>query len=142
MIVVPPALLDEIERAAAAAYPDESCGLLIGADVPNGDIAVARAVVSPNVSAGDTRDSFEVDPKIRFDTMRALQGTNERIVGHFHSHPDGPAQPSERDRAQAWEPELVWLITAVTETGPAETAAFRLDSGTGHFMAVGLRRHA
>jgi proteasome lid subunit RPN8/RPN11 len=142
MIVIPSALLDEIERAAGAAYPDESCGLLIGGDAPNGDIAVARVVVSPNVSVGDTRESFEVDPKIRFDAMRALQDTGERIVGHFHSHPDGSARPSERDRAQAWEPELVWLITAVTKTGPAETAAFLLDPGTGRFTTVGLRRHA
>ncbi|MEQ8195869.1 MAG: M67 family metallopeptidase [Rhodospirillales bacterium] len=142
MIVVPPALLAEIEHAAGTAYPHESCGLLIGTVGTGGDIAVSRVVVSPNVSKSDTRDSFEVDPQIQFDLLRELRGRDERIVGHFHSHPDGPARPSERDRAQAWEPDLVWLITAVGETGPAETAAFLLDPGTGHFKPVNLRRQA
>jgi len=109
-----------IRDAAAGAYPEECCGLLVGIGDVDGDLWVQRAVTSRNLSAGDRLDSFEVDPKVRFDLMRELEAAEEgnvprapRIVGHYHSHPDHPAEPSERDRQQAFEPEFVWLIASV-----------------------------
>ncbi len=109
-----------IRDAAAAAYPEECCGLLVGIGDVDGDLWVQRAVTSHNLSAGDRLDSFEVDPKVRFDLMRELGLAKDsdvapppRIVGHYHSHPDHPAEPSERDRQQAFEPEFVWLIASV-----------------------------
>lgn len=116
-----------ITRAAEAAYPDECCGLLAGHEIDDG-WRVSRVVESRNVAQGDHADSFEVDPQVRFDLMRALdEAGGERMIGHYHSHPDHPARPSERDRAMAYEPELVWIIVSVADGRTEATGAFRLN---------------
>jgi len=101
-------------------------------------VTVTRVVASPNLLAG-SGDRFEVDPALRFGLMRALEGGDERIVGHYHSHPDHPAEPSARDLAMAFEPDLVWLITAVAGGQAIHTTAHRLDAGRHRFRPVGLR---
>jgi proteasome lid subunit RPN8/RPN11 len=142
MIRIPAAELAKIERAAAAAYPVESCGLLVGRDRPDGTVAVSRAIESANLRAAERTDRFEVDPKVRFDVMRALEGTDERIVGHYHSHPDHPAEPSDADLRNAWEPELIWLITAVENGRPGPTTAHVLNDARTGFRALSLKADA
>lgn len=139
MIFLPPSELRKIEQAAENAYPAECCGLLVGHDGPGTDIVVTRAVESENLKAADRTDRFEVDPKVRFDLMRALEGTQERIVGHYHSHPDHPANPSATDLSMVWEPELIWLITAVEGGRAAETAAHRPHVDGSGFDKLELR---
>lgn len=126
MIRLPPELLAEMRRLAEAAYPEECCGLLVGRREAEA-IVVFRLAPSPNVAEGDRRRTFEVSPQVRFDLMRELQGGAEEIVGHYHSHPDGAAEPSATDLAMAWEPDLAWVILAV----PGDAAAFRVDEGQG-----------
>ena len=115
-----PGVAEAIRAAAEAAYPEECCGLLVGRrdggnDEVDADVTVTRAVASANVLDGDRRRGFEVDPKVRFDVMRALENDADGrdIVGHYHSHPDHPAEPSARDREMAFEPAMVWLIVGV-----------------------------
>ncbi len=137
MIRIPPPLLRQITLAAEAAYPEECCGLLAGRDHGGGSgggsggggVTVTRAVASDNVAAGPN-ERFEVDPKVRFDLMRDIGDGPERIVGHYHSHPDHPASPSERDLDRAFESGLVWLIIAVENGVAADTQAWRLDGKT------------
>ena len=138
MIVVPEAGLARIAAAAEAAYPRECCGLLAGRMTPGG-ILVTRVVASRNTADGDQRDRFEVDPQVRFDLMRALEGSDERLVGHYHSHPDHPAVPSATDRRMAHEPDLVWLITAVAAGRATATRAWRPVAGTLGFRDSGFR---
>jgi len=52
------------------------------------------------------------------------QSAGQELVGIYHSHPQGEATPSERDRAEAW-PALSYVILA----GPQATArSFRLNA--------------
>lgn len=139
MIVVAPATLKAITDAAEAAYPDECCGLLVGRPGPGGTTVVGRAEPSRNLAEGDRRRSFEVDPQARFDLMRRLEGTPEHIVGLYHSHPGAPAEPSPRDLERAWEPDLVWLITAVHQGQAIHTTAHVVDADGDGFRRVGLR---
>ena len=125
-----------IKSMAERAYPEECCGLLVGRRQGAGVVVVTRIVDSPNVHPERTRDRFEIDPKIRFDLERDLRGSAERIIGHFHSHPDHPAEPSETDRAMAFEPELVWVIVAVADARAEEIRAFKVDEARGAFAAV------
>ena len=128
----------QIAKAAELAYPDECCGLLVGRIEPSGERVVTRVVASVNVAEGGVRDRFEVDPQLRFDIQHALEDGPERIVGHYHSHPDHAAQPSERDLEMAWEPDLVWLIVAVEDGRTTETTAHLLDRNEGTFRPVRL----
>jgi proteasome lid subunit RPN8/RPN11 len=137
MMLLSVALLRQVERAAQAAYPKECCGLLIGFRAGADQIRVNAVAPSPNL-APSPRDRFEVDPALRFATMCRLRGTTESIIGHYHSHPDGPALPSVHDVAMAFEPELIWLIIAVDRGTPGNVAAFTYDSEGGSFRRVPL----
>jgi proteasome lid subunit RPN8/RPN11 len=125
MIILDASQLREIEAAGEASFPGECCGLLVGQDVGGMDVRVSRVVASPNLQADARDDRFEVDPQIQFDLMRALRGTAERIVGHYHSHPNHPARPSKTDAAKLFDTEMIWLITAVANGKAVETRAFQ-----------------
>ena len=141
MIRVAEGLAERIRMEAEAAWPEECCGLLVGND-GDGGVTVSRLAASPNVADREARrskkDSFEVDPEIRFRLMRQLEGSGERIVGHYHSHPGRPARPSERDIEMAFEPELVWLIVGVEDGKAGKITAWRLDRDSLAAQAVEL----
>lgn len=138
MIEVGRELLDAIDAQAVRSYPRESCGLLVGRISDDGRVSVSRIVPSENLSIGDGRDRFEIDPKVRFDLMRELDGSDDEIVGHYHSHPDHPPEPSPTDVDMAFEPEFVWLITAVEAAQPGKTRAWRLNRDTRSVQEIEL----
>ena len=120
-------LLRRIRLTAERAYPDEGCGLLVGRRAAAG-LRITEVVDSANIAEPPRRDRFEVDPAVRLALMRRLRGSDETIVGHWHSHPDGPALPSDRDAAMAFEPELVWVVVAVHGGRATEVAAFLYET--------------
>lgn len=115
--------------AAAAAQPRECCGLLLGA--PG---RITRAVAAANVAADPTR-SFEVDPAVLLATHRTSRDEGLRVLGHYHSHPNGRADPSPRDAARALADGQLWLIVA----GDSITAWLAGATGLhGRFRPVAL----
>jgi [CysO sulfur-carrier protein]-S-L-cysteine hydrolase len=119
--------LKAMADAAKTAYPNECCGLIVGhSNDDSPGLTVTRIAPSPNVSQSSHRDSFEVDPKVRFDLMRAMENSNEDIIGHYHSHPDHPAKPSDTDLAMVYEPDLIWVILSVDQSRVVETCAYRV----------------
>ena len=139
MILIPAPLLKVVVDAAEAAYPEECCGLLVGRAEAAASVVVTRVEPSANQAPGGGYDTFEVDPELRFRVMRELEGGPHRIVGHYHSHPDHPAQPSRRDLDSAWEPDLVWLITSVVAGQAVQTTAHAVDAEGRQFREIGLR---
>ena len=138
-LVLTPHQLAAIVRHAEAAYPNEACGLLVGRRRARGVLRVGRVAESENVAKGRRRDSFEIDPALRFEVERELRETGGEIVGHYHSHPDHPARPSARDLAQAYEPEFAWLIVGVAAGEASACGAFQLDGETGKSRRLELR---
>lgn len=143
MLVLTQAKLRDIAVEAESAYPDECCGLLVGRR-DGSETVVTRVVPSPNLASDETgkprrRDRFEVDPEIRLHVMRGCEGTDQDIVGHYHSHPDHPPRPSEHDLEMALEPELIWLIVAVEKGRAGEAAAHEFDDRAHAFREVPLR---
>ena len=138
MIRIAPEHRQQISAHAEDAYPAECCGLLAGRVQENGDIHVTRIVPSANVAAASGNDRFEVDPKVRFDLMRALAETDESIVGHYHSHPDQAAEPSATDVSMAFEPDLVWLIVPVPAGTAGSLRAWRLNRDAASIEALAI----
>ena len=99
-------LLDAIVARTALEPDREVCGLLFG--TPG---RIADAVATANVSAHPT-DEFEIDPQALFDAARAERAGGRRVIGHYHSHPNGTVLPSPRDAAAAHSDERIWLILA------------------------------
>jgi predicted GIY-YIG superfamily endonuclease/proteasome lid subunit RPN8/RPN11 len=96
---------------AAAAHPDEACGLLLG---EAGRITEARAAANVHPAP---RTHFEIDPQALIDAHRAARAGGAEVVGYFHSHPSGPPEPSATDRASASGDGRVWAIIAGDEIG-------------------------
>ena len=114
-----------IAADAKTAWPNEACGLLIGQRTAAGDIQVLEAVPSANCAPEAARaKAFEIDPALLLRLHRELRGTGHEIVGHYHSHPNGRAELSARDRAEAWTPGLVWLVVALRAGEVTSWAAF------------------
>ena len=112
--------------------------MLVGQDGPGGQLIVNRVVASPNLLAAETNDRFQIDPQIQIDLFRQLRDTDQRIIGHYHSHPDHPAEPSKTDLEKAWEPELVWLIVEVSAGEAKKMKTHRINPATGQFEEIHL----
>jgi proteasome lid subunit RPN8/RPN11 len=91
------------------------------------------------LAADGHNDRFEIDPRLRLRLQKELRPGPEAVIGVFHSHPDGPAQPSDTDLENAWEPELIWLITAVVAGQATQTTAHRLVDQASRFEQLAVR---
>jgi len=130
------AQLAAIEGDCRAAWPAEACGLLIGRG--RRVLKVARVMAAANLLAG-SGDRFELDPRVRLDAERQCRASGERVLGHWHSHPNGQTEPSATDLAMAFEPELIWLIVATPAAdAPCAARVFRPDPAHRRFRPVRL----
>ena len=137
MIRLPQGVLAAIEAAARRARPRECCGLLIGRREKT-EIVILDALETANLAPPDGPARFEIDARDHLRLQRELRGSDRHIVGLFHSHPHGPAQPSAADRAEAAYAGWVWLITAVRDEA-AETRGY-LDTGAA-FLPVRIETY-
>ena len=90
---------------AAAAHPHECCGLLLE------DKAGVQLKLAANVAA-DPAKHFEIDPATLIAAEKAQREDHARIIGYFHSHPNGLARPSSEDAEMAASDGRIWLIIA------------------------------
>jgi proteasome lid subunit RPN8/RPN11 len=99
-------LIARLLAEARAAPGVEVCGLLFGT-------AGRIDAVEPcaNVAADPAR-TFEIDPAALFAAHRRARGGGPAVIGHYHSHPSGRAEPSATDAASAMGDGAVWLILA------------------------------
>ncbi|MET4896954.1 M67 family metallopeptidase [Sphingomonadaceae bacterium jetA1] len=97
-------VLDFIRAAAAASRGAEICGLLLG----EGNRVVAARPCA-NISS-EPWHRFEIDPVALIAAHRAARGGGPAVLGHYHSHPTGLAEPSARDAADAAPDGAIWLI--------------------------------
>jgi predicted GIY-YIG superfamily endonuclease/proteasome lid subunit RPN8/RPN11 len=112
-------VLDAIQAHAALTAPEECCGILLGRE---GLIEEAR--LADNVAPDRTR-RFEIGPQHLVDAHRAARSGGPQVLGYYHSHPSGPAEPSVTDRMQAAHDSSVWAI--IGESG----VTFWRDEGAG-----------
>lgn len=125
--VIAAADLAAIDRAAAAAWPREACGLLLGLRTGEA-LTVARVVIAENVSETPER-RFEVDPRALFAAHRAAREAGQEVLGPWHSHPNGADRPSATDTARARLAGEAWLIVPVTRAGAGSPRAWLFDGG-------------
>ena len=112
--------------------PRECCGLLVGARD-----RITVAVPVRNVARGRTRS--RVDPAGHIALQRVLRvlEPSMSILGVYHSHPHGPAWPSETDVAEALYPDWIHVIVGLGGRR-ANVRGFVIASG--HARALALRR--
>ena len=120
---LPPAVLGDLETWARAEYPNEACGLLLGRSRTDTGRVVVRVVRCANLNR--ERDRYQLDPVDHLAAEKAAHREGLEVIGVWHTHPDHPAQPSETDRAAAWE-GWSYVIVAVIARGVNDVRSFRL----------------
>jgi proteasome lid subunit RPN8/RPN11 len=111
-IELPAALAGQIRHQAAHANPRECCGLIEGAR--EGGLFRITAL-HPARNLAEDADRFDIDPRDHLAAAMAARANGRAIIGCYHSHPAGQAEPSARDLAGAGEENFLWLIAAGEE---------------------------
>ena len=91
---------------ATLAAPNEACGLLLGTSR-----RIETAIPTRNVHL-TPRSHFEIDPAALIAAHKVARTGGPEIVGYWHSHPSGGAEPSATDQASASGDGKVWAIVA------------------------------
>jgi len=136
-LILADALAAQISEEARAAFPRECCGLMEGTrtgDVVHAVVLHAIHNVSPHA------DSFEIDPAAHLRLRRIAREAGRAIVGCYHSHPNGRANPSPRDLSG--ETDFVWLIAALDTQSAQPLAAFVPDESRWRRIALEVSARA
>ena len=115
-MVIPEAILRELERHAADEAPNEACGLIVLRDG-----RAIRYEPGRNLAASPYRFELDVDPEIWF-----LEDDGYELAV-FHSHPTDSAEPSRTDLANVglWRGRPYVILSRAT----GELAAWQLYDG-------------
>ncbi|MFV9504641.1 MAG: M67 family metallopeptidase [Oscillochloridaceae bacterium umkhey_bin13] len=143
-LTLSPEVAAAIAAHAEATYPDECVGLLLGrldgvAKLASVAFAVenrwsGQVALAEGDDPTSRRDRFYLDPRDYMRADRAAQAQGLEIIGCYHSHPDHPAEPSERDRVGAQAiggPSFAFAIQSVYAGKATSLASWILvDNGT------------
>jgi proteasome lid subunit RPN8/RPN11 len=108
-VLLPQGVRGQILHEARQARPNECCGLIEGAR-DGRDFKVIALHPARNLAASP--EKFEIDPRDHFAAHRYARARRSAIIGCYHSHPGGEAEPSAYDQAGADEENFLWLIAA------------------------------
>jgi proteasome lid subunit RPN8/RPN11 len=101
MLRLDPGVREAIVEHAREGAPAEVCGVLGGR---HGEESHATASRRAENVAATPRTRYELDPAEQLRLLDEIEEAGDDVVGFYHSHPAGPAGPSETDAAQAtWE---------------------------------------
>lgn len=143
-----------IAAHAEQTYPDECVGLLFGT-LEDGSVKRVQTAypvenrwsgqvqLAESDNADSRRDRFYLDPRDYLRADREARAAGLEIVGCYHSHPDHPAVPSERDRTGAQGvgggPSFAFVIQSVVSARATELASWLLLDEGARFEQEDLR---
>ncbi|HWQ46753.1 MAG TPA: M67 family metallopeptidase [Longilinea sp.] len=93
-----------------AHLPEEACGMLGGCN------GIIQHII-PITNVAHSPIEFSMDGLEQLNAMQTLEAQGLEITAIFHSHPNGPILPSDRDIATYYYPDSVMLIAAPTPSG-------------------------
>lgn len=89
--------------------PEEVVGVLVGRRDPDRVTRVERAH-----NAADTpRTRYAIAPTEQIELLDTIEAAGDEVVGFYHSHPAGPAEPSATDEERAAWPGHVYAILSL-----------------------------
>jgi [CysO sulfur-carrier protein]-S-L-cysteine hydrolase len=130
---LPANLLQQMIDGARAAYPNESCGLILGsAPAADGGRAL-RFEVTRN--AADSPYRYEIHADDLYRLTVAADDADEVFWGIVHSHTHTDAVPSPTDIGLAFYPDALYLLVSLSGdgshpmTGTPSVRAWRIVDG-------------
>jgi len=125
---IPACVRDVMLAQSRAELPNECCGLLLGKQI------IERAV--PMRSIPPAPDAYYMDPEQQIVVFTDMQATGEQLLGIYHSHPNGPVEPSGMDLQLAFHPDALYVIISLADADSPVLAAYYLGSGQFEEVAV------
>ena len=128
MLSIDRALLDAVIAHARRDYPDEACGVVVGAegaDTPTRFVAMTNAERSPTF--------FRFDPAEQLRLYQEMDAAGEEVAVVYHSHTATEAYPSRTDISLAAEPQAHYLLVSLADgpdTADPEVRSFRIVDST------------
>jgi proteasome lid subunit RPN8/RPN11 len=118
--------LQKINQHAEADYPNECCGFFYGQE-QEGEIRRVQ-IVQPvkNAKEGDQSRRFQIDPNDYRKAEKYAIDHDLDLLGVYHSHPDHPAEPSERERKGA-KPWFSYVFVSVQNGKATDSRSWRLN---------------
>ena len=127
-----PEMWELMKSHAQQGLPEEVCGVITG----HSDQEHYRAVkIYPITNILHSTHRFRMDPHEQLQAFNELEEMGLELIGIYHSHPKGPAFPSDIDLEEAYYPECAYLIWSPEQTGWS-CRCFRLESGK--FIEIAL----
>lgn len=141
--------VEEIDRHACEAYPDECCGVVLwggGRDHVRRITNIQNRLHAedPREHPRDARIAYFMEPKELYAVLREAETAGRRILAFYHSHPEYGAYFSEEDkaRAMAWDepayPEACQIVVSVVAGAVRERIAVAWDERSREFAEVDL----
>lgn len=120
---VPPSTRSRLLAVARLRAPLETGGVLLGVRRSPHNWTVTGFVEVPSLRPDRRR--YEADPRAVRDWVDRPVVRGRRVVGMFHTHPEGPATPSPLDSRSA----AAGLLHAIVGRGREIRAFWRGDPG-------------
>jgi proteasome lid subunit RPN8/RPN11 len=117
--------MQRMHRDVAERAPEEACGLLSGLVNPGFYQVIA---VIPLTNELHSRVRYRLDPRQQIAAFNQIDAQGLELVGIYHSHPAGPPEPSPSDIAEAFYPDVVYLIWSAL-AGDWQCRAFLIQDG-------------
>ncbi|MEE2600442.1 MAG: PLP-dependent transferase, partial [SAR324 cluster bacterium] len=127
---IPEQILAECHAHGVEAYPEESCGFIVGklddaesleSVLPMRNIMNELHEEDPEQYPRTGRDGYMIDPREHMKLERSLKKEGKQIKVIYHSHPDVGAYFSEKDKEDAlWNgnaryPGITFLVCATNQ---------------------------
>jgi|Deesub1362A_J573_1020465.scaffolds.fasta_scaffold00788_4 proteasome lid subunit RPN8/RPN11 len=116
---IPKRILEEMVNHARKEFPFEACGILAGR---NGEVSK----LYPLQNEERSEISYFASPREQIRAFKKMREEGLELVGIYHSHPNSPARPSQRDVELAFYPEAVYLIVSLKSPDIPEVKAYKL----------------
>ncbi|GHV13064.1 hypothetical protein FACS189491_07310 [Spirochaetia bacterium] len=123
-----------IRREGERAYPNECCGVLLGALLDDNRKLIENILPIENKrEEAEQYHRFEIQPEDYMRAEKTARSQGRDVLGFYHSHPDHPAKPSGFDQDHAL-PFYSYIIVAVEEGKAAEMTSWELTMDRTQFL--------
>jgi len=122
MFILKRPFFNKILSHVQAEYPLEACGFLSGID----GVVMNQYPIRNRLQSETT---YEMEPAEMLVAFLAMEAQGQELVAIYHSHPQGPPQPSPTDIAQAYYPDAVQLIVSLQQQKRPLMRAFMIKNG-------------
>jgi proteasome lid subunit RPN8/RPN11 len=135
-LIIPDINWQEMVQHIQSCLPEESCGLA-GGYFRNQTAQISLILPVANQLHSPVR--FRMDPAGQLNALRTIEENGLELVAIFHSHPNGPEQPSATDLLEFYYPGVLSLILSpFAVLHEWRVRAFHISSG--QFGEVGVSR--